>query len=888
MESTTVTPVKGSLAEKNPLELLIESRRQNRTGCLRIRRRQVEKSILLREGSILRAHSNLENEKLGQVLLKKNLVSPWDLEIALAQVNDTNQRLGQVLLHQSAIKEAVLNNTLVSLTRDIIFSVVDWEDGEFALEVLPDPDREVLFDQLFTPEIILQGMRRISNIVLLLRPLGDMQGRLHLASDYLERVRKLTLLTEEKSILAHLNKAQTLKDLIKLSGMEKLTVYRSIAGLLAVDVVVRDGQEAAGVKEAILASDPINLSGHPALDSSTRALKQRRNLLGEMLVGQKVITDQQLKEALLVQSSKKEKKKEFLGNVLVSMGSCTEEAIVTCLSNQMKIPAIEEIHPSDEIKKTIPLHVAKKYSICPIRKHGATLEVAMLDPTNMAALDDLSFLTSLRIQPLITTNQALKDGWNRVYEYTDEKGVQKFQRNLDVRRDLTFRNFAASGADEETEEQFAMEELEDDEQFDMGELESLVSGVVEELQLVSPDQGVNPVSMDVDNAPVVRLVNTMLRQAIKMGASDIHMEPGPSKLQVRFRLDGVLHKVFSFPISISNALVSRVKIISQLDIAERRRPQDGRVILRIGKKRTVEFRVSVIPSVHGERIVLRVLDRASLEIDMTKLGFDPLQMEQFTRAINQPYGMILCTGPTGSGKTTTLYSAVNSLDHATNNIMTVEEPVEYNFPGICQVQVNEQIGVTFANALRAFLRHDPDIIMVGEVRDQETAEICTKAALTGHLVLSTVHTNDAPSAVGRLIDLGLKPYLISASLLMVIAQRLVRRICKHCKTEVSVDKQILIDAGMSEEDAEKAILYHGAGCDACGGTGFYGRTAIFEIMPASRAIKSAVASDLPMQQIRDLAINEGMKDLRHAALEKVRIGVTTLEEAIQNTMQETT
>ncbi len=886
MESLKANPIKGSLSEKNPLELLIDCWRTARTGTLRIKRRQMEKTILLKEGSVLRAQSNVESEKLGQILLKKNLISPWDLEVALTQVTDTNQRLGSVLLHQSSIKEAVLNQTLVSQTRDIIFTLVDWEDGEFVLDELTDLEKEVPFDQLYTPELILQGMRRISNIVLLLRPLGDMQGRLSLAPDYLERIRKLTLLTEEKSILARLNKPQTLKDLIKSSSMEKLTVYRSVAGLLAVDVMVQDGQGVPGQQAAAQEAE-INLSVRPVSDTGARSLKHRRNLLGEMLVGQRVITEQQLREALVVQSSKKEKKKEFLGNLLVSMGHCTEEAIVSCLSSQMKIPSLEEIHPSDDISKTIPLHVAKKYAICPVRKHGTTLEVAMLDPTNMAALDDLSFLTSLRIQPLITTNEALKEGWNRVYGYSDEKGVQRFQRTLDVRRDLTFRSFTSAESDEETEERLAMEELEDDEPFDMGELESLVSGVVEELQLVSPETDEMQIGLDVDNAPVVRLVNTILRQAIKMAASDIHLEPGSTKLQVRFRLDGVLHKVFSFPISISNAVVSRVKIISQLDIAERRRPQDGRVILKIGKKRTVEFRVSVIPSVHGERIVLRVLDRASLEIDMAKLGFDPLQMEYFKKAINQPYGMILCTGPTGSGKTTTLYSAVNSLDHATNNIMTVEEPVEYNFPGICQVQVNEQINVTFANALRAFLRHDPDIIMVGEVRDQETAEICAKAALTGHLVLSTVHTNDAPSAVGRLIDLGLKPYLISASLLMVIAQRLVRRICKHCKTEVNVDKQILVDAGMGEEDAEKVILYKGLGCDACGGTGFFGRTAIFEMMQVTRAIKSSIAADLPMEQIRDLAINEGMKDLRHAALEKVKAGVTTLEEAIQNTMQET-
>ena len=420
----------------------------------------------------------------------------------------------------------------------------------------------------------------------------------------------------------------------------------------------------------------------------------------------------------------------------------------------------------------------------------------------------------------------------------------------------------------------------------MGELESLVTGVVEELQIVASESDNLPLALDVEDAPVVKLVNMILRQAIKSGASDIHIEPWENKLVVRYRMDGVLHKVFSFPISISNALISRIKIIAGMDIAERRRPQDGRVKLRMGKRRIIDHRVSVVPSVFGERVVLRVLDRSSLEIDMTKLGFDAPQLEMFKRAINQPYGMILCTGPTGSGKTTTLYSAVNSLDSGSNNIMTVEEPVEYLFPGICQVQVNDQINVSFATVLRYFLRQDPDIILVGEIRDLDTAETCCKAALTGHLVLSTVHTNDAPSAIGRLIDLGLKPYLISASMLQVIAQRLLRKICARCKAEVEYDKNVLIDAGFTQSEAEEVTLYRGTGCEACGNTGFYGRMAIFEIMQVTRKIKAAIAADLPADQIKEIAVSEGMKDLRRAALDKVKAGVSTLEEAIQNTLSD--
>ncbi len=417
--------------------LLVDWHRTKRTGKILLRRRQVEKTILMRDGAVIRAQSNVDSEKLGQILLKRNLVSSWDLEIALGQSKELKKRLGQALVGMSAIKEPVLNNTLVSQTRDIIFSLVDWEDGEFDLHQVEESDSEIYFDQLYTPEIILQGMRRISNIVLLLRPLGDLQGTLKLASDYLEKTRRVALLTEEKSILALLNKQTSLKELIKSSGMEKLAVYRSVAALMAVDVVLQDDGNGPG---KVLDSGAVSLNTS-SLPATRRAVRGQRNLLGEMLTTNNVITDQQLKEALVVQQSTRDKKKQFLGGILIQLGYCTEEAIVSCLSTQLRIEEVKDIEVSEELKKSIPFHVAKRYFICPMRKHGSTLDVAMLDPTNMSALDDLSFLTSMRIQPFITTNKALREGWKKLYGFSEEKGVQRFQKTMELRRDLSFRSF---------------------------------------------------------------------------------------------------------------------------------------------------------------------------------------------------------------------------------------------------------------------------------------------------------------------------------------------------------------------------------------------------------------------------------------------------------------
>lgn len=893
MEQVTETREKntGSLSEKGLMELITEWYKRKKSGALYLKRKQYEKFILFHEGAIVRAQSNQDQERLGQILIKKELIKPWDVEVALSQLPGSNKRIGQVFLQMKALKEAALNQTLVSQTRDIIFSMLDWEDGEYSDQNLPGIDKEVPLDQISTAEIILQGIRKITNLNTLSRIAGDIQAKLRLSHDYLEKIRKVTLLTEEKSILALLHKPSSLKDLNAASGMEKLAIYRSVAGMLAVGLLNQDGVSDSGNLGA--AVSPIQTNPASKLQtgpqdsvSSSGSRRKTHRQLGELLVEHKVVTEEQLKEALKAQVTSTGKK-QFLGNVLVQMGFVAEEAIIECLSTQLNIKKVESINAEQDAVRAIPFHLAKKYFVCPIRKDGSFLEVAMLDPTNMLALDDLSFVTGYKIKPFLADNKCLKDAWETSYsQVSEEKSVEKYEKKDDHARrgEIGFRDFTGVHDDDENSiENFLAEgEADDSYHFDMVELEKMVSGVVDDLAVV--DESANADNVSVEDAPIVKLVNTIMRQAIEMGSSDIHIEPWETKLHVRFRLDGELHKVMSFPVTIANALISRIKILSQMDIAERRRPQDGRIKLRMGKKRNVDYRISTVPTVYGERMVMRVLDKATLQLDLAKLGFDSIQLEAFRKSITQPYGMILCTGPTGSGKTTTLYSALASLDKNLNNIITAEDPVEYNFPGISQIQVNEQIGVTFANVLRSFLRQDPDVILVGEIRDAETAEISAKASLTGHLVFSTVHTNDAPSAIGRLVDLGLKPYLVAASLLMVIAQRLLRKICTRCKMEGGVDKKVLLDAGFLEDEAETMKIYKGAGCESCGKTGFMGRTAIYELMPVSRKIKAAIASDLPADQIKEIAVNEGMKDLRRAALEKVLAGVTTLEEALQNTL----
>ena len=490
--------------------------------------------------------------------------------------------------------------------------------------------------------------------------------------------------------------------------------------------------------------------------------------------------------------------------------------------------------------KLVNREVCEKHKIIPVSRSGSSLIVAMADPTNLHAIDDIKFLSGFNVEPVVASETAILASIERYYNVgpSYEQVMAEFQlEDEDI-------DFTA------TEEEFNALELE----------------------------------RASEDAPVVRLVNVLLLNAIRKGASDIHVEPYEKKLRVRYRIDGVLHEEMTPPLKLKNALVSRMKIMSQLDIAERRLPQDGRIKLKLGKGREMDFRVSVLPTMWGEKVVLRLLDKSNLQLDMAKLGFDPKPLEDFKWAIEQPWGMVLVTGPTGSGKTTTLYSALSDLNRPGVNISTAEDPVEYNLHGINQVQMHDDIGLNFAMALRSFLRQDPDIIMVGEVRDFETAEIAVKAALTGHLVLSTLHTNDAPATISRLLNMGVEPFLITASVNLVLAQRLARRVCADCKKESELDPQALADMGFSAAQLEGLKVLRGAGCATCNGTGYKGRVALYEVMRFSDDLKEMVLQGASTAELKAAAIKRGMATLRASGIKKVIEGVTTPEEVSRVTM----
>src|SRR5262245_4998507 len=504
--------------------------------------------------------------------------------------------------------------------------------------------------------------------------------------------------------------------------------------------------------------------------------------IGELLVRQKLISLQQLRKA------QEEQRREgtSLGYALAKMGFVSDKQITEFLSQQYRVQAVDlreyEIDP--EVLKLIPHEICERHRILPVSRAGSSLIVAMADPSNLHAIDDIKFTTGYNVEPVVASETAIVEAIERYYNQESNISYDEIMEGFD-----------------ENEIEFADEDGED--------------GILD-LERASED------------APVVRLCNAVMLSAIKKGASDIHVEPYEKVLRVRYRIDGVLHDEMHPPLKLKNAISSRFKIMASLDISERRLPQDGRIKLKLGKGREMDFRVNALPTIWGEKIVMRLLDKGNLQLDMTKLGFEQKQLDDFQAAIHKPFGMVLVTGPTGSGKTTTLYSALSDLNKVTTNISTAEDPVEYNLMGINQVQMHDDIGLNFAAALRAFLRQDPDIIMVGEIRDFETAEIGVKAALTGHLVLSTLHTNDAPATVSRLLNMGIEPFLVTASCNLVLAQRLARKICTECKVETEVDPQVLKDIGFSEEQIARGPLYRGTGCRACGDTGYKGRIALYE------------------------------------------------------------
>ena len=567
--------------------------------------------------------------------------------------------------------------------------------------------------------------------------------------------------------------------------------------------------------------------------------------LGDLLVAEGLVKQEELQRALAEQKGTTEK----LGSVLVRLKLVNEEQLTGFLSRQYGIPSItlSQLDIDPGLLRLVPPQIAKKYEVLPVKRAANTLTLAMADPTNVFALDDVSFMTNLQVLPVVASQAAIRRAIERNYE---NQGAAI----TDVLTELA-------------EDQASNVEVVDDDEDSGGKVD------------------VFELKESADEAPVVKLVNMVLVDAIQKGASDIHWEPYEKAFRVRFRIDGVLHEMLTPPKRLESAIVSRLKIMSSLDIAERRLPQDGRIKLRY-HAREIDFRVSILPTIFGEKAVLRILDKDALQLDLTKLGFDPGALETFEKVIRQPYGMILITGPTGSGKTTTLYSAIHAINSPEHNIMTAEDPVEYNLKGVNQVQINDGIGRTFASALRAFLRQDPDVILVGETRDLETAQISIRAALTGHLVFSTLHTNDSPSTVARLIDMGIPPFLVASSLLLVMAQRLGRKVCKDCKEPYEVNEDSLLPYGHVLTGVGRTQFYKGRGCAACNFTGMKGRVAIYEVMPASQEIRDLILNNAPVTDIRATAQTQGMKSLRQAGLLKVLEGTTTVEEVLRVTVAE--
>jgi type IV pilus assembly protein PilB len=560
------------------------------------------------------------------------------------------------------------------------------------------------------------------------------------------------------------------------------------------------------------------------------------NRLGELLVREKLISLQQLRQA---QDEQKRSGKN-LGFALAKLGYISDAEITDFLANQYRIRAVnlDEYEVDREVLKLVPREVCEKHKVLPLTRANSSLIVAMADPTNLHALDDIKFLTGYNVDPCIASENSIQQAIERYYN--------------------------AGPSYEEVMAGF------DEQEIDFTQDEEEVN--IHDLERASGD------------APVVKLVNMILLNAIKKGASDIHIEPYEKKFRVRYRIDGVLHEEMTPPLKLKNGIASRVKIMSQLDIAERRLPQDGRIKLKLGQGREMDYRVSVLPTLWGEKIVLRLLDKGNLQLDMSKLGFDPKPQEDFTWAIHQPWGMTLVTGPTGSGKTTTLYSALSDLNRPEYNISTAEDPVEYNLFGINQVQMHEDIGLNFASALRSFLRQDPDIIMVGEIRDFETAEIAIKAALTGHMVLSTLHTNDAPATISRLLNMGVEPFLITASLNLILAQRLARKICVDCKQEVPKDEKVLRELGMTPDQIAQCKLMRGRGCKTCNGSGYKGRVALYEVLRMNDTLREMILQGASTAELKIAAIRGGMNTLRMAGNLKVLAGVTTPEEVMRVTM----
>jgi len=560
------------------------------------------------------------------------------------------------------------------------------------------------------------------------------------------------------------------------------------------------------------------------------------NRLGDLLIRNDLLTAEQLEKAV----SEQKMNRERLPATLIRLKYISEDELAAFQSRQYGAPLIDlaEFEVDLGVVKLIGADVVQKYHLIPISRAGATLIVAMSDPSNIFAIDDIKFMTGHNVEVVVATEGAIKDAIDKYYDQSASLA--------DVMSDL---------------DDIDLEVVDDDDQVDLNELQ-----------------------MATEDAPVVKLVNLILTDAIKKGASDIHIEPYERTFRVRYRIDGVLYEVMKPPMKLKNAITSRIKILSEMDIAERRLPQDGRIKIKLPGGKDMDYRVNCLPTLFGEKICLRLLDKSNLQLDMTKLGYEEEPLKWFKQEISKPFGMVLVTGPTGSGKTVSLYSALGELNKTTENISTAEDPVEFNFAGINQVQMHEEIGLNFASALRAFLRQDPDIIMIGEIRDFETAEIGVKAALTGHLVLSTLHTNDAPSTINRLLNMGIEPFLVASAVNLITAQRLGRRLCSECKEVEDVSKQSLLDAGVSPEEVDEYVCYKGKGCSNCNDSGYKGRVGIYQVMPMFDEIREMVLAGANTAEIKRESMRLGVQTMRQSALGKLKDGVTSFEEVVRCTI----
>ena len=612
--------------------------------------------------------------------------------------------------------------------------------------------------------------------------------------------------------------------------------------------------------------------------------------LGEILVRENLVTPQQLREALDYQRVNGGR----LGSNLVKLGIISDDVITAVLSRQYGVPSInlDLFHIEPAIIKLISQEVALKYTVLPISRVGATLTLAMADPTNVFAMDDIKFMTELNVEPVIASEASIQMAIGKYYSGSTQIDIFDaafaFDGEKGGLKGASLKKNSKNGHNKGNK--FKEDERLVDSDIDVSlDHFDFTSHDGEEFELLDDNEEIDLATLTraSEDAPVVRLVNVLMVDSLRRGASDIHVEPYEKDFRIRFRIDGVLYDVMHPPMKLRDPLISRLKIMAKLDISEKRLPQDGRIKIKVkvdDRSRELDFRVSTLPTLFGEKVVLRLLDKDKLMLDMTKLGFEAQSLEKFQRAISNPYGMVLVTGPTGSGKTNTLYSALQSLNQPETNIMTAEDPVEFNLPGINQVQMKEQIDLNFAASLRSFLRQDPNIILVGEIRDFETAEIAIKAALTGHLVLSTLHTNDAPSTISRLVNMGIEPFLVATSINLIQAQRLIRRVCSECKEETKVPIEGLIEIGFDEDEAKKLKVYKGRGCETCLNTGYKGRVGLYEVMEITDELRELIIIGASAIELRRKAIELGMVTLRGSGLYKLREGITTIEEVVKETV----